>query len=170
MKVCIVGLWHLGSVTAACLSALKFRVVGLDSDAALIARLSGGSAPIHEPGLDDLIKQGVAAGWLRFTRDAADALRGAEVIWVTYDTPVDDDDNADVVFVTERIERLFPFLEDRAAVLVSSQLPVGSTRRLAERFEAVARGRQCGFAYSPENLRLGKAIHVFSNPDRIVVG
>lgn len=170
MKVCVFGLWHLGSVTAGCLASLGHEVVGLDFDERAVAGLTAGHAPLHEPGLDDLIGGGLAAGHLRFTTDPAEALRGAAVVWVTYDTPVNDDDEADVRFVTDKVEQLFPHLEHGAAMVVSSQLPVGSTRALADRFAAVADGRHCHFAYSPENLRLGKAIDVFSRPDRIVVG
>jgi UDPglucose 6-dehydrogenase len=170
MKICVFGLWHLGSVTAACLASLNHSVTGLDFDDGAVAGLNNGKAPLHEPGLDDLIAQGLKAGRLRFTVDAAEALRGAEALWVAFDTPVDHIDEADVEFVTTPVERIFPLLEDGAVVLVSSQLRVGSTRQLSERFAAHADGRRCFFAYSPENLRLGKAISIFLNPDRIVVG
>jgi UDPglucose 6-dehydrogenase len=83
---------------------------------------------------------------------------------------VDDEDRADVDFVVKRVTRLFPHLRDGALVLISSQMPVGSTRRLETAFAAVANGRRVGFGYSPENLRLGKAIGVFMQPDRVVVG
>jgi UDPglucose 6-dehydrogenase len=62
-----------------------------------------------------------------------------------------------------------PLLPDDCLVIVSSQLPVGSTRRLAKRARQAGRER-LGFVYSPENLRLGQAIDVFTHPDRVIVG
>ena len=170
MNVCVVGLWHLGSVTAACLAEAGHVVTGLDFDASTIARLQTGRGPIMEPGLDDLLTRGLAREKLRFTMDAADALRGASVVWVTYDTPVDADDRADVAGVIANVRRLFPFLAPGTLVLVSSQLPVGSVRELEVAFAAARPGVAVTFGCSPENLRLGKAIAVFSKPDRVVAG
>jgi UDPglucose 6-dehydrogenase len=166
LKVCVAGLWHLGSVTAACLAAAGHEVTGYDANPETTRRLQDGHAPVFEPGLDNLVREGVAKGALRFTSDVAEAVSGAEVVWVTYDTPVDDDDNADVEFVIRSVESLYPAIREGALVILSSQVPVGSTARL----EASARPRTFSFAYSPENLRLGKAIDVFTHPDRIVAG
>ncbi|MEO8257181.1 MAG: nucleotide sugar dehydrogenase [Acidobacteriota bacterium] len=170
MNVCVVGLWHLGTVTAACLAAGGHDVTGLDFEPEVIGRLSAGSAPLFEPGLEDLVRSGLAAGALRFTTSAATALANAEVVWVTYDTPVDEDDRADVDYVVDRTVSLFPHLRTGALVLLSSQLPVGTTGRIEQLFAAAASGRSVGFGYSPENLRLGKAIDIFMHPDRVVVG
>ena len=169
MKVCVLGLWHLGTVTAACLASGGHDVVGLDFDPALVAGLDAGKPPLFEPGLEDLVKAGLASGRLRFTTDAA-AARGADLVWVAYDTPVDEDDRADVEFVVERTARVLPHLRDGALVLISSQLPVGTTRRIEQAFSSEAQGRTVGFGYSPENLRLGKAIAAFTQPDRVVAG
>jgi UDPglucose 6-dehydrogenase len=170
MNVCVQGLWHLGTVTAACLASLGNRVTGLDFDAKTIERLSGGIPPVLEQGLEELVKQGLTSGMLNFSSSVDEAVRDAEVLWVAYDTPVDDDDNADIDFVIARIEKTLPHLPLGATVLISSQMPVGSVKRL----EAIANARfpkkQIGFACSPENLRLGKALEAFLRPDRIVVG
>lgn len=170
MKVCVQGLWHLGTVTAACLASVGHRVTGFDPDGATVAALKSGTPPLFEPGLEDMIKKGLASGQLSFSDSARDALRDIEVLWVAYDTPVDEDDNADVAYVAGEIEKVLPHLPAEATVLVSSQMPIGSIRRL----EAIARERfpdkAFGFACSPENLRLGKALDVFLKPDRIVVG
>ena len=170
MKVAVVGLWHLGTVTAACLASAGHEVVGLDSDPAVVAGLAAGQPPLFEPGLDDLVKAGLASGRLRFTHDAAAAVGHADVVWIAYDTPVDDDDRADVELVVQRTAGLFPHLSNDTLVLISSQVPVGTTRRLEQLFARESRGRSVAFAYSPENLRLGKAIDVFTKPDRVVVG
>jgi UDPglucose 6-dehydrogenase len=150
------------------LAKLGHRVVGMDFDEARVANLSKGIAPIFEPGLDELIRRGLSSGNLRFT-GAVDDAKGIDVLWVAYDTPVDDDD-ADTDFVMAQIERALVGMSRDVVVLVSSQLPVGSVRRL-EYAEALNHGTpQLKFAYSPENLRLGRAVDDFLRPERIVVG
>ena len=163
MKIVVLGLWHLGCVTAAC-SAKFARVVGLDFGFSNVASLRFGKAPIFEPGLESLIQEGIRSGSLSFETDPALACSGADLLWVTHDTPVDGDDLADVSPVFEAIGRCLQHLPARAIVLISSQLPAGTCRRL----ESMYPGRR--FAYSPENLRLGRALENFLKPDRIVLG
>ena len=169
MKIAVLGLWHLGSVTAACLAEAGFATLGIDFDAAVVARLRDGRAPLFEPGLDDLVAAGLASGRLDFTTAPA-AAAGCDIVWVAYDTPVDDDDRADPAAVTAAAARLFPHLSPGTVVLVSSQLPVGSTRGLAAAFAAARPAIACHFAYLPENLRLGGALDAFRTTERIVVG
>ena len=170
MKVCVFGLWHLGSVTAASLASGGHDVIGLDFDEKTIAGLSSGEPPLFEPGLSELTSRGIAEGKLRFTTSPEEALADADVLWVTYDTPVDEDDRADVGFVITRIESLFDHLRHGTLVVVSSQLPVGSVRALEQTYAARGHKERVTFAASPENLRLGKAIEVFTKPDRVVAG
>jgi UDPglucose 6-dehydrogenase len=170
VNICVQGLWHLGCVTAACLVEAGHTVVGLDGDPQLIADLQRGVPPLFEPGLAELIAQGQSGNRLSFTTDSAAALRDAEVLWVSFDTPVNDDDQADVDFVIRRIEDGFVHLRDGCVVMVSSQLPVGSVRRLSETFQRGAVGRTVAFASVPENLRLGHAIDTFRHAERFVIG
>jgi UDPglucose 6-dehydrogenase len=170
MKVCVVGLWHLGSVTAACLAGMGHRVIGLDRDEKTIRDLSEGRPPVYEPDLADWIQRGIRAGNLLFTTDPVAAVSDAELIWVTYDTPVDDDDVADVDAVVRAITDLFPHVRDNSVFIVSSQLVAGCTARLRDRWQSDHPNKVADFAYSPENLRLGKAIQVWNDPERIVVG
>lgn len=170
MKVCVFGLWHLGSVTAACLASGGHQVIGLDFDERVISDLNHGQPPLFEPGLEDLVKKGIVEKYLVFTTDIKQAVRGAQVIWVTYDTPVDEDDHANVDFVVERIFRLFSDLETGQQILISSQLPVGSVRHLEGLLAEARPDLAVSFSCSPENLRLGKAISIFTQPDRVVIG
>jgi UDPglucose 6-dehydrogenase len=167
MRIAVYGLWHLGCVTAACVAARQEnRVVGFDVDEPLIDGLKRGQPPIEEPGLRELIGAGLENGRLAFTPSPQDALAGADVLWVTFDTPVNDRDEADVAFVRERLERIADHIPRGTHVLVSAQVPAGFTRSL-ERDWA---DRGLHFAYSPENLRLGNAIAAFTQADRAVVG
>ena len=169
MKVAVLGLWHLGTITAACVADAGVVTVGIDDDAKVIAKLAAGEPPLYEPGLAELVQQGLSSGRLSFATDAA-ALADANIVWVCHDTPVDDDDRADVDVVLRKVEAIFPHLKNGSVVLVSAQLPVGTVARLDQSFAAQANGRQVDFASSPENLRLGRAIEIFRNPGRIVVG
>ncbi|HET9317427.1 MAG TPA: nucleotide sugar dehydrogenase, partial [Vicinamibacteria bacterium] len=163
--VVVYGLWHLGCVTAACLASHR-RTVGLDLDEDVVRGLAAGRAPLMEPGLDDLIGEGLASGRLAFTTSAEEALRDASVVWITFDTPVDERDEADVGFVRSRLEAIAPQVRPGTLVVVSSQLPVGSTRELTRGWA----DRGVRVACSPENLRLGKAIDAFRHPARVIVG
>ena len=66
MNLCVYGLWHLGSVTSACLASLGHNVIGLDSDDTNIKKLLSGKAPIFEPGLDDLIENQIKKKKIKF--------------------------------------------------------------------------------------------------------
>ena len=166
MRVTVYGLWHLGSVTAACLAEGGHEVVGLDADAATVANLGANKPPVDEPGLAALTAEQQKARRLRFTTDATDAIPQAEVVWVCFDTPVDSSDNADVAWVRDRLEDIAPHLKPGALVLISSQVPVGFGAKLAADWQA----RGVSVACSPENLRLGQALDCFRRPDRIVLG
>ncbi len=169
MQVVVLGMWHLGTVTAAGLASIGHSVIAFDENPETIRRLVDGTPPVAEPGLRELIRAQREAGRLSFSSDPTD-LAAAEVVWVAYDTPVDENDRADVDFVLTRLRALFPHVRTDAVVLVSSQMPVGSTRRLEASFADLRPGSTAAFAYSPENLRLGKALDVFLRPDRVVVG
>ena len=163
MTICVLGLWHLGSVTAAC-CARHFEVVGLDFDLEVVEGLQQGRAPLLEPGLNELLAEGLTSGRLRFTTDPASACSRVDVLWVCHDTPVNDRDESDSAYVLERLRKALAVLPAGALVIISSQLPVGTCGRLEEEFPLFQ------FACSPENLRLGRALDAFTRADRVVVG
>lgn len=161
--VVVLGLWHLGCVTAAC-CAKHFQVIGLDFDQENVKKLNSGQAPLLEPGLNELITAGIASQKLFFTTDPTAACVGADVLWVCYDTPVNENDESDVEFVLANLRKAIVHLPKGALVLISSQLPVGTCAKLEKEFP------QYTFACSPENLRLGKALESFEKAERAVVG
>lgn len=163
MNITVLGLWHLGCVTSAC-CARHFQVTGLDFDDRTVANLQQGKAPIFEPGLDDLIAAAIAEKHLSFTDDPKSACANCDLLWLTYDTPVNEQDESDVDVVLNQLRRALPYLSNGALVLVSAQLPVGTCRKLESEFP------QFHFACSPENLRLGHALDAFQNAERAIVG
>ncbi len=117
--------------------------------------LRAGRAPLLEPGLDELLQAGLRAGRQRFApvEQAAASLAEAELLWVAFDTPVDEQDRADVAFVRAELELLKDALRPGTLVLTSAQVPVGFTRARLERDWAGAwtcasrsRPRTCGWA------------------------
>jgi UDPglucose 6-dehydrogenase len=168
-RVGVLGLWHLGSVTAACLAEGGFDVVGLDPDPEVVAALAEGRPPVAEPGLAGLIAAGTAAGNLRFAAPEGDALAGLDILWVAFDTPVDAEDRVDSEFVVGHVREVLPGLDRGTLVVTSSQLPVGTVARFEE-MAAEAGREDLEFAAVPENLRLGKALDSFRAAERFVAG
>jgi UDPglucose 6-dehydrogenase len=169
MKVAVVGLWHLGTVTAACLATAGHIVVGIDESAAVVADMDRNIMPVNEPGLAQVTAEAVTAGRLRFSTKFSDVAE-SDVVWICYDTPVDENDVADVEFVTKRVLQIAEHVKNDVVLIISSQIPVGTTRKLSAEITARYPNKTIHYAYSPENLRLGKALDVFANPDRVVVG
>jgi UDPglucose 6-dehydrogenase len=165
MKVAIVGLWHLGIVTAACLAKAGHEVIGYDPDKTIIENLQQNIAPIFEPGLDDLLK----THSLSYSSQP-DIIHSADIVWINFDTPVDENDIADIMYVKNEIEKLASHIKNNSLLLISSQLPVGTTRKIQQQISQQYPEKNIRFGYIPENLRLGKAINVFTHADRFVVG
>jgi UDPglucose 6-dehydrogenase len=155
MKVAVYGLGHLGFVTAAGLASVGHDVIGIDPE------WEKKWIDVDEPGLDDLIQDNQDR--LTFSHDV-ERIRGAEVVWITFDTPVDDNDQAAVQFLVDKIIEAVPMIPPGALVIVSSQLPVGTIHRLELAAPLLI------FFCIPENLRHGTAIENLIKPDRIVVG
>jgi UDPglucose 6-dehydrogenase len=168
-RVGVLGLWHLGSVTAACLAEGGFDVVGLDPDSEVVAELAAGRPPVGEPGLAELIAADVEAGKLAFAAPDEESLSRLDVLWVAFDTPVDEEDRVDIDFVVDRVRDVLPWLDQGTLVVTSSQLPVGTVAGF-EAFATEAGRDDLEFAAVPENLRLGKALDSFRAAERFVAG
>lgn len=169
MKVAVIGLWHLGCVTAACLTKFGHRVVAYDENPQVIANLNQCSPPIYEPGLAELIAIAKKSNSLCFTNEPAD-LKDLDIVWISYDTPINDLGQADVNEIINRLRKLFPYFKNNALIIISSQIPVGTTQEISNIFRQSHQDKQLSFIYSPENLRLGKSIELFLHPDRIIFG
>lgn len=167
MNVGVLGLWHLGTVMAACLAQTGLSVRAFDEPQ--VVESLAARPPVAEPGLVQLIDSGLASGNLKLCADL-EGLRQCSLLIVAYDTPVDDSDRADTEFVFERIMKALPHLPGGATVLISSQVPVGFTERVERQAKTTLPDKQLHFAYSPENLRLGQAIDCFQHPERIIIG
>jgi UDPglucose 6-dehydrogenase len=169
-RVGVVGLWHLGCVVSACLADLGCRVIGVDRDRSRVENLNRAQPPVFEPGLAELIKSNLDEGRLGFTTELKSAVRGARFIFITYDTPVDDNDDIDLSEILAAAAEMAGFLEKGSVVVVSSQVPVGTCERIKSIVLENNPAADFDIAYIPENLRLGQAIERYKRPDGIVIG
>jgi len=169
-KVCVIGIWHLGSVVSACLADLGYYVIGVDKDADKVRDLNSGVPPLFEPGLQELLKRNVASKNLSYTTDLSQALKGTGYILITFDTPVDENDEVDLSEIFDTSVELAKCLENDSVIIVSSQVPIGTCEQIKSLIRQHNPSLDFDIAYSPENLRLGQAIDYFRNPDRIVIG
>ena len=165
MKICVLGLWHLGSVTTACLSKLNYDVVGLDFDHKRIKNLRKNIPPVLEPKIINLIKEGQKKGNLRFIHTIDDLPKMLDYLWVAYDTPVNNNDHSDVDFVLRNIKKVIPKINIRTKIIISSQLPAGTIQQFKKKNKL-----SFDFIVIPENLRLGSSVTSFFTQDRLVIG
>ncbi|WP_249522010.1 UDP-glucose/GDP-mannose dehydrogenase family protein [Microbacterium sp. ER1] len=166
MRMSVIGCGYLGAVHAAAMASLGHDVVGIDVDEGKVADLTAGAAPFFEPGLAELLAEGVRSGRLRFAADPA-AAAGAEVHFLAVGTPQSaSGPAADLRFVDAAIDGLLPHLRPGAVVAGKSTVPVGTAARLARRIAETG----ATLAWNPEFLREGWAVHDTLRPDRLVVG
>ena len=167
MKISVIGCGYLGAVHAATLAAMGHTVVGIDVDAAKVDQLARGLAPFHEPGLDELLRDGLSSGRLTFSSDFADA---ADVLvhFLCVGTPQSKtSDGADLSYLLSATRSLLPHLGRRAAVVGKSTVPVGTVDLLG----SVLSGRpDVLLGWNPEFLRQGTAVKDSLVPDRLVYG
>lgn len=169
-RIAVFGLWHLGSVVSAALASLGHQVRATDFDAGAVNTLARGTPPVAEPGLAELIAVGRAAGRLEFVSDAAGALTGAEAVFLTFDTPVDEADRAEIAPLDRAVGAIAEAAQGKLTIVVMSQVPVGTLGRWASRLKAARPRLRAVLLYQPENLRLGRALETFLAPDFVLVG
>lgn len=166
MRLSVIGCGYLGAVHAAAMASIGHDVVGIDVDEDKVASLSRGQAPFFEPGLSELLAEGVTSGQLRFTTDMAEA-RGAAVHFVGVGTPQRKDGYAaDLTYVNAAVDALLPYLSPGDVVAGKSTVPVGTAAELAPRIEVAG----ATLVWNPEFLREGWAVKDTIDPDRVVVG
>jgi UDPglucose 6-dehydrogenase len=164
--IAVVGVGYVGLTTGACLAKLGHTVVCGDVDEARVANLSKGEVPIVEAGLDQLVRDGLRSGNLRFVVGAATAAEGAEFIYLCVPTPQGEDGSADLSYIESAAREISSVLEEGAIVVNKSTVPVGSAKVV----ERVLGRPDVSVVSNPEFLREGSAVHDFLHPDRIVVG
>ena len=172
MRVVVIGTGHVGLVTCASLAHIGHDVLGVDSDQEKIAALESGDLPFHEPGLKELVDEGVSAGRLAFSDDGARAIPDAEIAFICVGTPARADGEANLLAVERAARTVARHASGEMIVVEKSTVPAGTAGRvrralgherpeLASRLEVVS---------NPEFLREGKAVQDSLEPDRILIG
>jgi len=174
MRVTLFGTGYVGLVTGTCLAEVGNEVVCMDIDAGKIAALNRGEVPIFEPGLEDMVRSNHAAGRLRFTTNASDAVAHAEVIFIAVGTPPDEDGSADLSHVLAVAGSIGLHLQRPSLIVNKSTVPVGTADRVRARIAERLAGRGVELAFevvsNPEFLKEGDAVKDCMRPDRIVIG
>ena len=174
MKVSVIGLGHVGLVTAGALARWGHEVVGYDIDPGRMNKLLGGEVPFYEPGLGDLIAEGHAAGRLGYTPELPAALASAEVVFVCVGTPPLPGGGPDLSYVEAVGSAVAEHAAGDLVLVEKSTVPANTGRRLEQ---AIAReqqrsgnSRRIDVASNPEFLKEGTAVQDTLHPDRIVYG
>ena len=164
--VAVIGTGYVGLTTGACLAHLGHDVVCADIDAAKVDQLNRGEMPILEDGLEDIVRESMKAGRLRFVLGSADSVGDREFVFLCVPTPQGDDGSADLSYIEAAAREISPHLEAEAIVINKSTVPVGSTRVV----EQALQRPDVSVVSNPEFLREGSAVHDFLHPDRVVIG
>ncbi len=171
MKLGVVGCGYVGLVTATCFAHLGNEVIGADVDEDKIAKLSSGEPTIYEPGLDEMLKEQVSKGNLKFTTDVAKAIRESDVIFICVGTPQLPDGRADLSQVEQVARIVAENLNGYKLIVEKSTVPVKTSNWIKRTIKLYAKtDAQFDVASNPEFLKEGSAINDFLYPDRIVIG
>jgi UDPglucose 6-dehydrogenase len=174
MHVTIFGSGYVGLVTGACLADAGNHVLCVDIDESKVARLQAGDLPIHEPGLDAVVKRCSAAGRLSFTTDVAAGIAHGLFQFIAVGTPQDEDGSADLQYVLAVARSIGEHLSEYRIVVNKSTVPVGTGDRVRAEIQKALRTRGAAVEFdvvsNPEFLKEGGAIDDFMKPDRIVIG
>jgi UDPglucose 6-dehydrogenase len=174
VKVTVFGSGYVGLVTGACFAEAGNNVLCVDIDAGKVERLLQGEIPIHEPGLDVVVKRNFDKGRLRFTTNAEEGVAHGLFQFIAVGTPPEEDGSADLSHVLAVAETIGRHMDEYRIVVDKSTVPVGTADKVRERIEQTldARGARIEFdvVSNPEFLKEGAAVADFMKPDRVIVG
>ena len=174
MKITVIGGGYVGLVSSACLADLGNDVLCLDLDAKKIKFLNEGGVPIHEPGLDEVIKRNLLAGRLGFTTNIEKSVAHGLVQMIAVGTPSGEDGSADLQYVLAAARNIAKYMTEYKVIVDKSTVPVGTADRVKQSVEEELAKRSAKIRFSivsnPEFLKEGAAIDDFNRPDRIVIG
>jgi UDPglucose 6-dehydrogenase len=174
MRITIFGSGYVGLVTGACLADAGNDVVCVDVDERKIAMLKRGEVPIHEPGLDAMVKSNFDAGRLRFTTNAKEGVDHGLYQLIAVGTPPDEDGSADLRYVLAVARSIGLHMTDYKVVITKSTVPVGTADKVRETVAGSLAARKADIEFdmvsNPEFLKEGAAIADFVKPDRVIVG
>ena len=166
--IAVVGCGHVGLVAGACFARIGHDVECIDIDAERVALLQQGGCPIHEPGLDELIREGLANGRLTFRAGFPERL-DAEAVFIAVSTPSSTEGAANLRAVRQAVAAIAPALRPGTVLVNKSTVPIG-TGDMVERTATRGGALRISVVSNPEFLQEGTAIRNFMEPDRVVLG
>jgi UDPglucose 6-dehydrogenase len=174
MRVTIFGSGYVGLVTGTCLADVGNDVLCVDVDARKIELLQQGIVPIHELGLEELVKRNLESGRLHFSLDVAAGVEYGEIQCIAVGTPPDEDGSADLQYVLQVADTIGKSMNDYKLIIDKSTVPVGTADKVRQTVQAALDRRGVAYPFdivsNPEFLKEGAAIDDFMKPDRIVIG
>ena len=171
MHIAVIGTGYVGLVTGACFAEFGVDVTCVDVDKTKVDKLNHGVIPIYEPGLDTIVEKNVEAGRLRFTTEVAEAVRGAQVVFLAVGTPPKDDGSPDMSFYEQAAKDVAEAMDGYKVLVTKSTVPIGTGKWLRQFVSENLKAKtDFGVASNPEFLREGAAIDDFMRPDRVVIG
>jgi GDP-mannose 6-dehydrogenase len=170
-QIAVFGLGYIGCVSAACLASLGYRVLGIDRDPHKVETVLGGHAPFYEPGLEQLVRDNVAAGRLLASASARDGLEHADILFVCVGTPSERNGNLGLTQLRRVVEEIAQGLPGRTKPLTIAIRSTVFPGTCEEAVLPVFRDFPVVSVVSnPEFLREGVAVKDFLEPSLVVVG
>lgn len=177
LRISVFGLGYVGSVTVACLAQAGHDVIGVDVNSFKVETLQSGRSPITEPGTNQLVADARAAGRLRATTDAHQAVHESDISFVCVSTPSQRSGKLDLSHVMGVAQEIGTALRDKpgthTVVLRSTVLPGTTEASFIPALEN-ASGRRADLdftvCYNPEFMREGSAVADFSHPPYTILG
>jgi len=171
MRIAMIGSGYVGLVSGACFADFGHRVTCVDKDAEKVDSLARGVMPIYEQDLEDLVARNLREGRLTFTSGLAEAVRGAQAVFIAVGTPSRrGDGHADLSYVYSAAREIATAIGDFTVVITKSTVPVGTGDEVEIIIRKARPDADFAVVSNPEFLREGSAIQDFKHPDRIVVG
>ena len=174
MRVTIVGTGYVGLTTGLTLGYIGHSVTCVDTDTEKLRLLHSGKSPIHEYGMDELLR--LQRDNVAFTDDLRGAVGDADVILIAVGTPPKAGGEADVSQVESAAVTIAEGLQSgrEYTLVVKSTVPIGTNRRVEHIVNRVLKERSVSakvhMASNPEFLREGRALSDSFYPDRVLVG
>ncbi len=170
-SIAVVGTGYVGLTSAACFAELGHDVTGIDIDEAKVAILKEGRPTIYEPGLQEIMTRGIAAGRLRFTTSYDQAIADADFVFLAVGTPMGRRGEADLIFIKQAAKSIAAAMRKTLTIVNKSTVPIGTGNIVARIVGENLQGEIPFHVVSnPEFLREGSAIQDFMHPDRLVFG
>jgi len=176
MKISVMGTGYVGLVSGTCLAERGHQVTCIDIRSEVVQEINAGRPPIHEIGLDNLLRSARDKGMLSATTDAKTAILDSDVTLICVGTPTVDGrmDMSQIVAAAKEIGSALASKRGYHVVAVKSTVLPGTTegpvKAAIESHSGKKVGDGWGLCMNPEFLREGRAVEDFRVPDRIVVG